>query len=270
MSDSADRVRDLLEHVSDALALDATVEIDEEGRISTRPSRAMTSVCSSAGTARRSTPSSTWPSRPRPATSRRRRACASSSTRRAIANGASTLCSARRTRPLPRGAFEAPCRAGRDERDRAQGRARVPQGPRRRRDVLGGHGARPAPRRGPARPSPFHVSARRRRAAGAVEPLARILELQAPDPTASTPSATRRGRGPPRRGLPVGPGALVFADAGGSPTSAPAPAGPGSRSPRRSRTPMCGWWRSRSGIAATSSGPSRSPAYQRHRGQRPR
>ena len=32
MSDSADRVRDLLEHVSDALALDATVEIVEEGR----------------------------------------------------------------------------------------------------------------------------------------------------------------------------------------------------------------------------------------------
>jgi len=32
MSDSADRVRDLLEHVSDALALEATVEIVEEGR----------------------------------------------------------------------------------------------------------------------------------------------------------------------------------------------------------------------------------------------
>ncbi len=32
MSDSADRVRDLLEHVSDALALEATVDIVEEGR----------------------------------------------------------------------------------------------------------------------------------------------------------------------------------------------------------------------------------------------
>jgi len=32
MSESADRVRDLLEHVSDALALDATVDIVEEGR----------------------------------------------------------------------------------------------------------------------------------------------------------------------------------------------------------------------------------------------
>src|SRR4051794_25367735 len=32
MSDSAARVRDLLEHVSDALALDAPVEIVEEGR----------------------------------------------------------------------------------------------------------------------------------------------------------------------------------------------------------------------------------------------
>ena len=32
MSDSGDRVRDLLEHVSDALGLDATVTIDEEGR----------------------------------------------------------------------------------------------------------------------------------------------------------------------------------------------------------------------------------------------
>ena len=33
MSESADRVRDLLEHVSDALALDADVLIEEEGRI---------------------------------------------------------------------------------------------------------------------------------------------------------------------------------------------------------------------------------------------
>ena len=33
MSESADRVRDLLEHVSDALALDADVVIEEEGRI---------------------------------------------------------------------------------------------------------------------------------------------------------------------------------------------------------------------------------------------
>src|SRR3954463_9743494 len=32
MSDSADRVRDLLEHVSEALALQATVNIVEEGR----------------------------------------------------------------------------------------------------------------------------------------------------------------------------------------------------------------------------------------------
>src|SRR3954467_10995472 len=32
MSESADRVRDLLEHVSEALALDATVDISEQGR----------------------------------------------------------------------------------------------------------------------------------------------------------------------------------------------------------------------------------------------
>ena len=32
MSDAGDRVRDLLEHVSDALALDADVVIEEEGR----------------------------------------------------------------------------------------------------------------------------------------------------------------------------------------------------------------------------------------------
>ena len=32
MSDSADRVRDLLEHISDALGLDAEVVIEEEGR----------------------------------------------------------------------------------------------------------------------------------------------------------------------------------------------------------------------------------------------
>ena len=33
MSDSAERVRDLLQHVSDALALQATVSVSEEGRI---------------------------------------------------------------------------------------------------------------------------------------------------------------------------------------------------------------------------------------------
>ena len=43
-------------------------------------STATTSACSSAATARRSTPSSTWPSRPRRATTRRPRACAWSST----------------------------------------------------------------------------------------------------------------------------------------------------------------------------------------------
>jgi len=32
MSDSADRVRDLLEHISDALGLDAEVVVEEEGR----------------------------------------------------------------------------------------------------------------------------------------------------------------------------------------------------------------------------------------------
>jgi len=32
MSDSADRVRDLLEHISDALGLDADVVVEEEGR----------------------------------------------------------------------------------------------------------------------------------------------------------------------------------------------------------------------------------------------
>ena len=43
-----------------------------------------------------------------------------------------------------------PGRARRDERDRAQGRPRVPQGPRRRRDVLRGHRARSPPRGGAA------------------------------------------------------------------------------------------------------------------------
>src|SRR4051795_4498490 len=33
MSDSADRVRDLLEHVSEALALQASVDVEEDGRI---------------------------------------------------------------------------------------------------------------------------------------------------------------------------------------------------------------------------------------------
>jgi spoIIIJ-associated protein len=32
MSDSADRVRDLLEHISDALGLDAEVVVEEDGR----------------------------------------------------------------------------------------------------------------------------------------------------------------------------------------------------------------------------------------------
>ena len=51
MSASGDRVKDLLEHVSDALALDADVVIEEEGRTSRPPSRATTSGSSSAATA---------------------------------------------------------------------------------------------------------------------------------------------------------------------------------------------------------------------------
>ena len=56
-----------------------------------------------------------------------------------------------------RRALRPPGGAGRDERDRAQGRARAPEGPRRRRDVLRGHRARPAPRRRAASLGAFHV-----------------------------------------------------------------------------------------------------------------
>ena len=72
MSASGDRVKDLLEHLSDALALEATVVIEEDGPATSAPrSRARTWGCSSVATARRSTPSSTWPSKPRRATNRR-------------------------------------------------------------------------------------------------------------------------------------------------------------------------------------------------------
>ena len=124
--------------------------VSEEGReIRGRRSRAMTSGCSSAATARRSTPSSTSRSRPRRAITRRPRACAWSSTPPATASAASR----RSQRQADEAAADAvrsepPGRAGRDERHRAQGRPRVPQGPRRRRDLLRGHRARPPPRRG--------------------------------------------------------------------------------------------------------------------------
>ena len=99
MSDPRDRVKDLLEHVSDALALQADGDRRGGGPEHPRPpSRATTSGCSSAATGRRSTPFSTWRSRPRRAITRRPRACAWSSTPPATASGASRRCSARPTR----------------------------------------------------------------------------------------------------------------------------------------------------------------------------
>ena len=189
MSDSADRVRDLLEHVSDALALDATVEIVEEGReihatlegedlglFIGRHGQTIDAVQHLAfKTATRDQPPSAGV--------------------RVVVDAAGYR--ERREQALQRQADEAaadavrskpPGRARRDERHRAQGRARVPQGPRRRGDVLGGHRARPASRRcAPRRESAFHVKHLADVApAVAVGPLERILELQAVDPTAST------------------------------------------------------------------------------------
>ena len=65
MSASGDRVRDLLEHVSDALALDADVDVDEEGEIDPRhPRGRRPRAVHRPSRRRRSTPSSTWRSRP--------------------------------------------------------------------------------------------------------------------------------------------------------------------------------------------------------------
>ena len=144
MSASGDRVKDLLEHLSDALALDATVVDrgggpehpgDARGRrpgAVHRPPRPDDRRCAAPrlqGRDARSPPAA---------------GCASSSTPLATASAASRRSSARPTRPRRRRCDRPPGRAGRDERHRAQGRARVPQGSRRRRDVLRGHGARPA------------------------------------------------------------------------------------------------------------------------------
>ena len=88
-----------------------------------------------------------------------------------------------------------PGRAGRDERDRAQGRPRVPQGPRGRRDVLRGHGAGSPPRRGPARRRVSRETARRgrsaaRRRAARADP----ASCRRTDPTASTTVRASRRR----------------------------------------------------------------------------
>ena len=178
MSASGDRVKDLLEHLSDALALQATVVIEEDGRniratlegedlglfigrhgqtidavqhlafkAATRdqpPAAGMRVVVDAAGYRER-----------------REQALSVKPTR------------------LPRRPWTpAPRRTGRDERDRAQGRSRVPQGSRRRRDVLRGHRARPASRR-------------------------RALELEAgtsPPPHPDHPTSNRVSRETPGRG----------------------------------------------------------------------
>ena len=151
MSESADRVRDLLEHVSDALALDADVVIEEEGRIIKatlegedlglfigRHGQTIDAVQHLAfKTATRDQPPSAGV--------------------RVVVDAAGYR--ERREQALQRQADEAaekacelgpPRRAGRDERHRAQGRARVPEGPRGRRDVLRRHGAGSSPGRRPA------------------------------------------------------------------------------------------------------------------------
>ena len=76
MSEAADRVEELLGQVIEALALDAEVVSRRTRTASGRRSRATTSACSSAATARRSTPSSTWRSRSRTATPAATRRCA--------------------------------------------------------------------------------------------------------------------------------------------------------------------------------------------------
>ena len=157
MSDAAsdaetrvDRVRDLLETVERR----ARTRRRGRGRAGRRGrsaacSQATTSDSSSAATGRRSTPSST--SRSRSPTATRSRGGV-----RVVVDAAGYR--ARREQALHRQADQAaatrprrpPGRARRHERDRAQGRARAPEGPRRRRDVLRGHRAGPPPRRGAA------------------------------------------------------------------------------------------------------------------------
>ena len=87
-----------------------------------------------------------------------------SSTPRATASGGARCCTGRPTRRRTTPCARPPGGAGRDERDGAQGRARAPEGPRRRRDLLRGHGARPPPRRRAAALTTretFHVGTRR-------------------------------------------------------------------------------------------------------------
>ena len=92
----AERVRELLEHVNDALHLDANVEVVEERNASAGSSTATTWACSSGATARRSTPSSTSRSRWRRTGSRRPRR--SRSTPRGTASDGVSRSSARQTR----------------------------------------------------------------------------------------------------------------------------------------------------------------------------
>ena len=130
MSASGDRVKDLLEHISDALALDADVVVEEEGRNITatlegddlglfigRHGQTIDAVQHLAFKAA---------TRDQPPAAGLRVVVDAAGYRE------------RRELALQRQADEAaekavdsgrPGRAGRDERDRAQGRPRVPQGP---------------------------------------------------------------------------------------------------------------------------------------------
>ena len=152
-----------------------------------RRSRVTISGCSSAATGRRSTPSNTLPSRPRPAISRRRRECAWSSTPPATASGASRRCTARPTRPPP-----TPCvPAGPVALDAMSATERkvVHEYLKDREDVETYSEGTEPDRHLVVAPlvSAFHVKHLAAVAPShAVEPLDRILRLQASDPTAST------------------------------------------------------------------------------------
>ena len=145
----AERVRDLLEHVNEALELDAEVEVVEEadrirgvlhgddmGLFIGRHGQTIDAVQHLAFKVAAHGQSPAPRVEVDAAGYRDRR-------RQALERQADQAAVRRRPRGSPRG-------VGRHERDRAQGRPRVPEGPRRCGDVLRGHRARPPPRRGAA------------------------------------------------------------------------------------------------------------------------
>ena len=149
----------------DALDLDAEIQVSDDGEVVTGDARRRgPRACSSAGTARRSTRSSTWPSG---SPSRdERRAQARGDRRRRLPRPPRRALQAQADQAVEDALrFSRPVALDAMTRARPQRRARVPARSRRRRDVQRGRRARPPPRgraaarasrRGRSRPA-FHV-----------------------------------------------------------------------------------------------------------------